>query len=69
MGLLTQEQLFLAVGLPRGDRAAVLVNSNRLPGGQAGFDSVVLDGNGRLWERGTQADGGGFVGAVHGAWM
>lgn len=65
MGLLTQEQLFLAVGFPRGDRRAVQVDSNGFAGGQGCFNGVVLDGDSGLWERGTHADGRGFVGAVH----
>jgi hypothetical protein len=48
MGLLTQEQLFLSVGLPRGDGSAVQVDSHGLAGWQAGFYGAVFDGYSRL---------------------
>lgn len=65
MGRLTHKQLFLAVRFPRGDRGTVQVDRDGLAGGQAGLDNAILNGNGRLWERGTHADRRGLVGAVH----
>lgn len=48
-GLLTQEQLLLAVRLPRGNGGTVQVHNNGLPGGQVGIEDVILDVDSRLW--------------------
>lgn len=65
VGLLAQEQLFLAVCLPRSDCGAVQVDRNGFPGRQARFDNVIIDGNGRLGQGSTQSDGRWLVGTDH----
>ena len=68
MSLLAQEQLFLAMSLPRGDRSAVQVNGNGFTRRQASLNGFFVDRNRGTRDRGAQPDSSWFLGAFHGEW-